>query len=164
MWRCLTVGFTLRSEQAVEAGARGTGQALCVGALLLPCLLSSLLQSHDAPAALSAIDQSGCRRGATAQWGYIKESKWWEAQGLMLAHNRLSHERKRQWEKERNSKRWDVCLKKKKPDQMHSFLQRALTEQNISFSSPNQYYASLTSNNQSIFFLFFPCFPLSCFF
>lgn len=124
MWRCLTVGFTPRSEKAVEAGARGTGQALCVGALLLPCLLSSLLQSHDAPAALSAIDQSECKRGATTQWGYIKDPKWWEAQGLMLAHNRLSHEREtaREWK----SERWDVCLKKKNPDRMHPFLQKGI--------------------------------------
>lgn len=100
MWWCLTVGFTVRSEKAVEAGARGTGQALCVGALLLPCLLSSLLQSHDAPAALSAIDQSECKRGPQHS-GATSKTQSGERLKAWCWHTTDTHMRARQWEREK---------------------------------------------------------------
>lgn len=138
VWWWLTQKFTVRSGYAVEAGTGGTGQALCAGALSLPRSLSSLLHSHTAPAAPPAIRQSDCE-GVAAQRGYIKGPERWEAQGLMLAHNKVSHKR----ETEREQRRTVL----KKQSKLTPSQRRASAEQNISFSSPNQHYASFASNN-----------------
>lgn len=89
VWWWLTRRFTVRSGYAVEAGAQGTGQALYAGALSLPRSLSSPLRSHTAPAP-PAVRQSDCE-GVAAQRGYIKGPERWEAQGLILAHNKVAH-------------------------------------------------------------------------
>lgn len=138
VWWWLTQKFTVRSGYAVKAGAGGTGQALCAGALSLPRSLSSLLHSHTAPAAPPAVRQSDCE-GVAAQRGYIKGPERWEAQGLMLAHNKVSHKR----ETEREQRRTVL----KKQSKLTPSQRRASAEQNISFSSPNQHYASFASNN-----------------
>lgn len=83
------------------------------------------------PTAPPAVRQSDCE-GVAAQRGYIKGPERWEAQGLMLAHNKVSHKRR-------------TVLKKQ--SKLTPSQRRAWAEQNISFSSPNQHYASLASNN-----------------
>lgn len=100
VWWWLTQKFTVRSGYAVAARTGGTGQALCAGALSLPRSLSSLLHSHTAPAVPPAIRQSDCE-GVAAQQGYIKGLERWEAQGLMLAHNKVSHKRETEREQRR---------------------------------------------------------------
>lgn len=154
VWWWLTQKFTVRSGYTVEAGAGSTGQALCAGALSLPRSLSSLLHSHTAPAAPAAppaVSQSDCE-GVAAQRGYIKGPERWEAQGLMLAHNKVSNKR----ETEREQRRTVL----KKQSKLTPSQRRASAEQNNSFSSQNQHYASLVSNNPDEI-LFPPCSLLS---